>query len=80
MLSYITTTYHYIPVEAAEGRTTGMAGTERMEWHQTHGNHVLDVFDTIPLILLQSLPRALLVCSTLYVEYAHTVHIQKHHN
>ena len=31
-----------------------------MEWHQTpgnHGNHVFDVFDTIPLILLQSLER-----------------------
>ena len=29
-----------------------MAGTERMEWHQRHGNHV---FDTIPL---QPLPQA----------------------
>ena len=27
-----------------------MAGKERMEWHQTHGNHVLDVLDTIPLV------------------------------
>ena len=25
-----------------------LAGTERMEWHQTHGNHVFDVFDTFP--------------------------------
>ena len=33
-------------------------GTEQMEWHQTPGNHVFDVFDTIPLIPLQSLPRA----------------------
>jgi hypothetical protein len=23
-----------------------------MEWHQTHGNYVFDVFDTIPLIPL----------------------------
>ena len=35
-----------------------MAGTEQMEWHQTLGNHVFDVFDTIPLISLRSLPRA----------------------
>ena len=35
-----------------------MAGTEQMEWHQTHGNHVFNVFDTIPPIPLQSLPRA----------------------
>ena len=35
-----------------------MAGMVQMEWHQTPGNHVLVVFDTIPLILLQSLPRA----------------------
>ena len=32
-----------------------MAGTLQMEWHQAHGNHVFDVFDTIPLILLQPL-------------------------
>ena len=32
-----------------------MAGMERMEWHQTHRNHV---FDTIPLILRQPLLRA----------------------
>jgi hypothetical protein len=35
-----------------------MAGTAQMEWHQTPGNHVFDVYDTIPLIPLQSLPRA----------------------
>jgi hypothetical protein len=35
-----------------------MAGTEQIEWHQTPGNHVFDVFDTIPLIQLQSLPLA----------------------
>jgi hypothetical protein len=35
-----------------------MARTEQMEWHQTPGNHVFDVFDTIPLIPLQSLPQA----------------------
>jgi hypothetical protein len=32
-----------------------------MEWHQTPGNpgnHVFDVLETIPLILLQSLPQA----------------------
>ena len=29
-----------------------------MEWHQTHGNHMFDVFDSIPLISLQPLPRA----------------------
>uniref|UniRef100_A0A8C7T8Z2 Protein tyrosine phosphatase receptor type N2 n=1 Tax=Oncorhynchus mykiss TaxID=8022 RepID=A0A8C7T8Z2_ONCMY len=37
------------------GRLTIMAGTEQMEWHQTHGN---PVFDTIPLIPLQPLPGA----------------------
>ncbi|CDQ87022.1 unnamed protein product [Oncorhynchus mykiss] len=35
------------------GRLIIMSGTERMEWHQTCGNHVLDVFDTIPPIPLQ---------------------------
>ena len=35
-----------------------MTRTERMEWHQTPGNHVFGVFDTIPLIPLQSLPQA----------------------
>ena len=40
----------YTAVEADEGRTP------QMEWHQTPGNHVFDVFDTIPLIPLQSLP------------------------
>jgi hypothetical protein len=29
-----------------------------MEWQQTHGNHVFDVVDTFPPILLQPLPRA----------------------
>ena len=33
-----------------------MAGTEQMEWHQTPGH--VDLSDTIPLILLQSLPPA----------------------
>ena len=32
------------------------AGTEQMEWHLE--TNVFDVFDTIPLILLQSLPQA----------------------
>ena len=27
-------------------------GMERMEWHQTHGNHVFSVVDTIPPIPL----------------------------
>uniref|UniRef100_A0A4W5RQB8 Kinesin family member 1A n=1 Tax=Hucho hucho TaxID=62062 RepID=A0A4W5RQB8_9TELE len=40
------------------GRLIIMAGTERMEWHQTHGNHVFDVVDTFPLIPLRPLPRA----------------------
>ena len=35
-----------------------MAGTVQMEWHHTPGNHVFDVFDTIPMIPLQSLPQA----------------------
>ena len=39
------------------GRLIIMAGTASMEWHQTHGNNVFDVFDTIPLILLQPLPQ-----------------------
>ena len=38
-----------------------MPGMEQMEWHQTPGNHVFDVFNTIPLIPLQSLPQ---VCSS----------------
>jgi hypothetical protein len=29
-----------------------------MDWHQTPGNHGNHVFDTIPLVPLQSLPRA----------------------
>jgi hypothetical protein len=37
------------------GRLIIMAEIESMEWHQTHGNHVFHVFDTIPLILLQPL-------------------------
>ena len=40
------------------GRRIIMAGTEQMEWHQTHGNHVFDVFNTIPPFPLQPLPRA----------------------
>ena len=35
-----------------------MPGTEQMEWNQTPGNHVFDVFDTVPLIPLQPLPQA----------------------
>jgi hypothetical protein len=35
-----------------------MAGTALMEWHQTHGNQVFDVFATIPPTLLQTIPRA----------------------
>ena len=35
-----------------------MSGTEQMEWHQTPGNHVFDVFDSVLLIPLQSLPQA----------------------
>jgi hypothetical protein len=36
------------PVEAAEGRTAHkMAGTEQMEWHQTPGNHLFEVFNKI---------------------------------
>jgi hypothetical protein len=31
-----------------------MAGTEQTEWHQTPGNHLFDVFDTIPLIITTS--------------------------
>uniref|UniRef100_A0A8C8F6L9 Protein tyrosine phosphatase receptor type N2 n=1 Tax=Oncorhynchus tshawytscha TaxID=74940 RepID=A0A8C8F6L9_ONCTS len=38
------------------GRLTIMAGTEQVEWHQTHGNHV---FDTIPLIPLHYNPSSL---------------------
>jgi hypothetical protein len=34
-----------------------MSGTGQMEWHQTPVNNMFDVFDTIPLIALQSLPR-----------------------
>jgi hypothetical protein len=34
------------------------AGTKHMERYQTPGNQVFDVFDTIPLIPLQSFPQA----------------------
>jgi hypothetical protein len=34
------------------GQLIIMAGTERLERHQTNGNQVLDVLDTIPLIPL----------------------------
>ena len=40
------------------GRLIIMPGLEQMEWHQTHGNYVLYVFDTVPLIPLQPLPQA----------------------
>ena len=40
------------------GQLIIMAGMEQMEWYQTHGNHVFDICDTIPLIRLQTLPRA----------------------
>jgi hypothetical protein len=29
-----------------------MTGAEQLEWHQTPGNYVFNVFDTIPLIPL----------------------------
>jgi hypothetical protein len=32
------------------GQLTIMAGTKQMEWHQTHGNLVLYVFDTTPVV------------------------------
>lgn len=36
-------------VEAAEERTLIiMARPAQMEWHQIHGNHVFNLFDTIP--------------------------------
>ncbi|CDQ75314.1 unnamed protein product [Oncorhynchus mykiss] len=38
-------------------RVVIMFGAAQMEWHQTPGNYVFDVFDTIPPIPLQSLPR-----------------------
>jgi hypothetical protein len=40
------------------GQRIVMSGTELMEWHQTNRNHVFNVFDNIPLIPLQPLPRA----------------------
>ena len=43
-------------MEPAEGRTAHNNG-----WNEVNGmqsNHVFDVFDTTPLILLQPLPRA----------------------
>ena len=39
-------------IEAAMGRMT------QMESHKMPGNHVFDVFNTIPMISLQSLPQA----------------------
>jgi hypothetical protein len=35
-----------------------LAGTDQVEWHQIPGDHVFDVFETIPPIPLQPLPRA----------------------
>ena len=35
-----------------------MPGTKKVEWHQTHENHVLDLSDTIPPIPLQPLTQA----------------------
>ena len=40
------------------GRLLIMAGTERLECHQTHSNHVFAVFYTVPPTPLQPLPRA----------------------
>ena len=37
-----------------------MYGTELMEWYQIHENHVFNLFETSPAILLQPLPRAIL--------------------
>uniref|UniRef100_A0A4W5LM42 LIM zinc-binding domain-containing protein n=1 Tax=Hucho hucho TaxID=62062 RepID=A0A4W5LM42_9TELE len=52
---YLTYYAVFPPVDLLRGeRLIIMAGTEQMEWHQTPGNHV---FDTIPLIRLQSLPQ-----------------------
>ena len=43
------------------GRTAHNNGWNgAMEWHQTHGRQMFDVFDTIPPILLRPLPRAVL--------------------
>ena len=41
--------------EASEGRMAHNNGLEQSKWN---GNHVFDVFDTIPLVLLQLLPQA----------------------
>ena len=35
-----------------------MSGMKQVEWHPTHGNHVFDLFDNVPPIPLQPLPRA----------------------
>ena len=45
-----------ISQEAAEGKTAHNNGwTGVNEWYKTHGNHVFDEFDTIPLIPFQPL-------------------------
>ena len=55
-LIYSTEGYGYIALDAAEGRTAHNNGLNgQTECQPTHGNHV---FDTIPPIPLQPLPRA----------------------
>ena len=51
-----------------------MAG-QQMEWHQTHGNHLFNIFDTIPLILLESLTRA---CAPIKVTPTSFGTVEKH--
>ena len=40
------------------GRLIIMSGMEQMEWCQTHGNLLFELFDSIPLIPLHPLPWA----------------------
>ena len=46
-------------MESAEGTTAHSNVWNRANGNDTtHGNHVFDVFDTIPVIWIQPLPRA----------------------
>ena len=49
-----------------EGQLIIMVGTEQMEWHQTRGNYVLDIFDTVPLQPLPILQRKQQRCGSFH--------------
>ena len=48
-----------------DGRLEIMDGTAQMEWYQTHGNHVFDVFDYHEPVLPKKVVINLLWCTVL---------------